>query len=309
MLDSPWFLGLAPLLGWCLDAVIRTRVFGPPLVPTWASRATQKLEFVMRTGLGDRPRHAGDVLVLWIMVLVWLAGVALSKGALIFGGSIAQFVVWTGMYFLLISVRRRAGAGAEILRSLAQGRTDLARGWLEHIDSAPADDEVTTLSREAIGRLAAGILESGLMPVFWGVALGPAAGGAAVCVHEVARYARRSAEPGEELWFGALRMERWLSWPISWLAAIVLYLVVRLGGGDRGATLAGYFNFRHERPAERLGHALVHGLGLERYRTPEGIVDPVVPEDIQRGLVLLWATTFLGTVLCSAFSCLVFWLG
>jgi cobalamin biosynthesis protein CobD/CbiB len=299
---SPWFLGLAPLLGWCLDAIVRSRRIGP-LLPNWAARTTGRLEFVMRTGLPDKPLRAGDILVLWIMVLAWIVGWVLSKGSWVLFGAFGQFVVWTAMFFLMISVRRRAGAGRDIQASLMAQRPDLARGWLEHIDHRPADDEPTTLARAGVGRMAEGILETTLLGVFWGVLLGPAAGLAAVCVHEVARYGRRSEDPDDPLWFGALRMERWLSWPISWLAAFVLYVVVPLGGGNRAQALAGYFNKKRERPANRLSAALIQGLGLQRVQTPDGIIDPVVPQDIQRSVVVLWAATCVATLGCAAFSC------
>ena len=306
MLDSPWYMGLAPLLGWCLDAVIRTGRLGP-LVPNWASRVTAKLEFVMRTGMQDRLQRAGDILVIWIAGMAWVAGWLVSKATWVLGGSILQFIAWTALFFLLVSVRRRGKAGVEIRQALLQDRLDVARGWLEHIDAQPGpDDEVTTLSRAAVSRMAEGILESAMLAIFWGVLLGPAAALAAVCVHEIARYGRRSEDPEDLLWFGALRMERWLSWPISWLAVLGVYLVIPLGGGSRARALAGYFNHWRDRPAGRLGAALVMGLGIERIQTPDGIVDPVKPEDIQRAVVVLWAATCVSTVALSAFSCGVY---
>lgn len=305
MIDSPWYMGLAPLLGWCLDAVIRTGRLGP-LVPLWAAKVTARLEFVMRTGMQDRLMRGGEVLVIWIAGMAFIAGWAVSKGAWILGGPILQFVAWTAIFFLLLSVRRRGKAGVEIRDSLLAGRTDLARGWLEHIDARPEDDEVTTLSRTAVARMAEGILESALLAIFWGVVLGPAAAVAAVCVHEIARYGRGSDNPEDLLWFGARRMERWLSWPISWLASVFVYLTIPLAGGSRARALSGYFNHWKLDPAPRLGAALVQGLGIERYQTPEGIVDPVKPEDIQRSVVVLWGATFLSALVLSGFSCVVY---
>ncbi len=302
MTDSPWFLGLAPLLGWCLDAVIRTGRLGP-LVPVWAAKVTARLEFVMRTGMQDRLMRGGEVLVIWIAGMAWIAGWLVSKTSLVLGGPIAQFVVWTALFFLLISVRRRGKAGVEIREALILERPDVARGWLEHIDARPEDDEPTTLARAAVVRMAEGILESALLAIFWGVVLGPAAALAAVCVHEIARYGRSSDNPDDLLWYGALRMERWLSWPISWLAAVLVYLAIPLAGGSRARALSGYFNRWQQTPARRLGAALVQGLGIERFQTPDGIVDPVKPEDIQRAVVVLWATTCLAALLLSAVSC------
>jgi cobalamin biosynthesis protein CobD/CbiB len=260
----------------------------------------------MRTGMQDRLKRAGDILVIWIAGMAWVGGWLVSKTTWVLGGPILQFIAWTALFFLLISVRRRGKAGSEIREALLQQRPDVARGWLEHIDAHPADDDPTTLSRAAVSRMAEGILESAMLAIFWGVLLGPAAALAAVCVHEIARYGRRSENPEDLLWYGALRMERWLSWPISWLAALFVYLVIPLGGGNRARTLAGYFNHWRSRPAARLGAALVMGLGIERIQTPDGIADPVKPEDIQRAVVVLWAATCLAAVLLSAFSCGVY---
>lgn len=305
MIDSPWYMGLAPLLGWCLDAVIRTGRLGP-VVPLWAAKITARLEFVMRTGMQDRMRRAGEVLVIWIAGMAWIAGWAVSEAAWVLGGSVLQFIAWTCLFFLLISVRRRAKAGVEIREALLHERPDVARGWLEHVDARPDDDEVTTLSRTAVCRMAEGILDSAMLAIFWGVVLGPAAALAAVCVHEIARYGRGSDNPEDLLWYGALRMERWLSWPISWLAAVLVYLVIPLGGGSRAGTLSGYFNQWRLRPAPRLGAALVQGLGIDRIQTPDGIIDPVKPEGIQRAVVVLWATSALAALVLSAFSCGVY---
>lgn len=301
-------MGLAPLLGWCLDAVISTRRW-QPLLPRVVNRACDRLQFVMRTGLPEHPVRGGDLIVLWIGLGAFAVGWIATQTAWIFGHShAARFIVWTAGFFLVMGVRRRAGAGMGVLRSLLGNRPDLAREWVAHLDGKPEDDSPEGLTRATVQQLAASTIEVGLLIAFWGTIFGMGVGGAAACVHLVARYGHRSETPDDPLWAGAQRTERWLTLPVSWLAMFAMYFVIPLAGGKRAQAMAGYFNGRGQAPIRRVGIAVAEGLGLTRVQTPDGIVEPIVPEDIQRAVIVLWTTTFVGTAILSGISCLVFWI-
>jgi len=160
----------------------------------------------------------------------------------------------------------------------------------------------------AVTRLAGSTIEVALLIAFWGTLFGMGVGASAACVHLIANYGRASDRPDDPLWAGAQRTERWLTLPASWLGVLSLYAVIPLAGGKRAKAMAGYFNSRGRSPIQRMGQAVSEGLGLARTQTPDGIVEPIVPEDIQRGVILLWTSTFVGTAVLSGIACLVFWL-
>ena len=96
--------------------------------------------------------------------------------------------------------------------------------------------------------------------------------------------------------------------PPSWLAIVAVYAVIPLGGGSRARTMAGYLNHFRLSPGPRIAAAVIQGLALERLEGPDGVTDPIVPEDIQRSVIVLWTATFAGALLCAAFACSAYWL-
>jgi len=307
MIDNPWWVGLAPLLGWCLDAVIRTRRW-EPLLPRLVHRAAGRLEFVVRTGLPDNPARAGEILVLWLLGGAFALGWALTQTAWIFGeGAPGKFVLWVVAFFLLFGVRRRASAGSDVMGSLLAESPDVAAQWLVHVDGHAGDGSTTAVARSTVHRMSKSVVESALLVTFWGVTFGLGVALAAGCVHELARFARRSEDPDDPIWAGALRTERWLTWPATWVAVVVVYLVIPLAGGARARAMAGFVNNRNQPPLRRLSLAVEDGLGLTVTQTVEAqVVDPIRAEDIQRSIIVLWTASFVGVAAMSGISALVF---
>lgn len=300
-------MGLAPLLGWCLDAVINTRRWRP-LLPRLMGRAAERLEFVMRTGMANKPQRAGQILVLWFLFGAFVVGWGLTQSAWIFGeGAPGKFVVWVVLFFLLFGTRRRSQAGSDVMGSLLADSPDVAGQWLAHVDGDPADGAPQTIARATVHRMSESVVEKALMVTFWGVTLGMGVALGAACIHELARHARRSENPADPLWAGALRAERWLTWPAAWVSVIVVYLVIPLAGGARARAMAGYLNHKGEAPLRRIALGVESGLGVTRTQTVEQqVVDPIAPEDIQRSVIILWTASFVGVAAMSGITAAVF---
>ncbi len=305
--DNPWWVGLAPLLAWCLDAVVRTRRW-EPLVERAVQRATKRIEFAMRVGMKGNLVRGGEILVLWLMGGAFLIGWSLTQVGYILGeGAYGQFAVWTVGFFLLFGIRRRSAAGSDVMASLLHGNDEVARQWLEYIDGDPGDGTPPVVARATIARMSEGVVERAILATFWGITLGLGVAAAAVVVHELARFARSSADPNDPLWVGALRTERWVAWPASWIAVVVIYVIIPLAGGARARAMAGFLNHVGEPPLRRLSLAVEAGLGLQKTQTVEGkILDPCVPEDIQRSVIVLWTASAVGVAALSGVCTLVF---
>ncbi|MCP4870244.1 MAG: cobalamin biosynthesis protein [Proteobacteria bacterium] len=306
-MDNPWWVGLAPLLGWCLDAVINTRRW-EPLLPRLVQRGGERLEFVMRTGLAGKPERAGLILAAWLLGGTWVIGWGITQTAWVFGeGAPGKFVVWVILFFLLFGTRRRSAAGGDVMRSLLAENADVAGQWLHHIEGEPVDGSPQAIARATVHRMSESVVEKALLVTFWGVTLGMGVALMAACVHELAGHSRRSDSPDDPLWKYTLKAEYWLTLPAAWFSVIVVYLVIPLAGGSRARAMAGFLNHKGSAPLRRIALGVESGLGVTQTQTVEQkVVDPIAPEDIQRSVIILWTASFVGVAAMSGITALVF---
>lgn len=301
-IDLPWYVGLAPLLGWLLDAVVRAgRLDGA--VSRFGQRLTARLEFAMRAGEGEEPVRGGLFLVGLLAAggAIW-AWVLLSA-ARIFFGPLGIFVATTAIFFLIFDTRRIATAALAVERQLLEGREEDAERGVRSLGGRAGSRDLVSLSGAGIFAVSDNLLLLLLTPILWGTLLGPIGGAAVFGVVAVVHQSRMSDEDAT-LWTWPERIAGWLSTPALWLGGFLLQLMSPLVGMARRDFFNALIHKRVSAPTDRLRAALVGGFKLgEDVGGPREGVAPS-PSDIQRAVVLLWTSSFLLVALGTGLRCL-----
>ena len=296
--DYPIWMGLAPLLGFLLDALFgdlrKRHVFADQV-----TQAGRRFELISRTTLKSRPRMGG---VFW---LVWVVGAAmfLAYAAENLAWSLfemeGRFVAHVVIILMLLRLRRMTTDAIQVQIDLEAEAPRRARERLQSMGTEASSFADEDIAGAAIARLSRGLLEGVLIPLVF-VLFGPAIATGAVAARELGSYIYAEGDPDDPFYRPALRVDDLVGSFAGWFGALVLQLVFPVVGGDKKTAFAGWLNRAGDPPEIRLSAVLARGLGLgPEARGPEG-GDPPRPTDIQRTVVLVWVTA-LATATSSAF--------
>lgn len=304
LLEQPWYIGLAPLLGWLLDAVVRTGPLDGSIDRT-LGRLVGRLEFAMRTGMGEQLKHAGAILSAWVGGSAAVGAWALVAVGIVLGGPVGRFVATAALFFAILDTRSRASDALGVERMLLAGRDVEAEAELRRMGNAPSDPSPGALAGAGVLAVSDGLLLRVFVPLVWGLVFGPIGGAAAFGLVAVILRRRVSSEEDQSIWHWPDRLENWLSWPAAWVANICLQVVAPVAGVRRGDVFSAFIHRPALRPGDRLRAAFVGGfhLGEEVGGPRDGVA--AVPSDIQRAVVLMWTSSFLLLALGTALRCLV----
>lgn len=289
MVDFPWYMGMAPLLGWCLDAVVPTRRFDS-FLPQAVERTAERMEFVLRNAFPEKPQQGGWALALWVGLSAWLLGWALTAGAWIVLGHYFAFAAWTLIFYLAFTVRGRARAALRIQTALNQEQNDVALAWLQFIGGEAPSNDTEAISAAGVRQIAQSVVRSAVLPLFWGLLLGAGGALAALTVQELAQ---RATDEGSDdpFWAPIRQLGGWLTVLPSWAALVCIQTTIAFAGGHRGATMAGFLNRFRDPPLSRVSSAVAYGLNLGK---PAGGTEDgrdVTPRDLHRATIVLWTST------------------
>jgi cobalamin biosynthesis protein CobD/CbiB len=305
MVDFPWYMGMAPLLGWCLDAVVGSRRLDP-LFPGVVRRSATRFEFVLRQAFPNNPERAGWMLVLWIGAAAWLLGWILTSGSWVLAGHSISFAVWTALFFIALSVRSQATSGLQMQRALETEHDESAAEWLRSLgEKGELGDDREALAGASVRQLAHSIVRSALLPLFWGLFLGAGGALAALAVHLVARETTED-QLDDPFWKSVNQAEVWITTAPSWLALVFIQTALPFAGGQRGPAMAGFLNRYKERPLDRIAAAVAYGLNLGPSAGGHEDGMEVSPTDIHRATILLWTATALGATATSLAASLLY---
>jgi len=298
VVDFPWYMGMAPLLGWCLDAVVASRRLDP-LLPNAVRRSAARFEFVLRQAFPDNPGRAGWMLVLWIGAAAWLVGWMLTSGSWVLAGHSVSFAAWTALFFLVLNVRGQATAGLQMQRTLDAEDSERAAEWLHLLgESATIDGGDEALAGAGVRQLSHSVVRSAILPLFWGLLLGAGGALAALAVHLVARQSTEE-QLSDPFWQSVNRADVWMTTAPSWVALVFIQTALPFAGGQRGPAMAAFLNRYRERPLDRVAAAVAYGLDLGPSSGGHEDGANVSSADLHRATVLLWTSTALAAAAAS----------
>lgn len=302
--DLPWWMGLAPLMGFLLDALLGgTRA--EELVHGWIRRNVPRMDFVMRQAFGGPTAKAGYGLAIWYGLIAFCGAWFLSVLGRIVYEDYGLFLVRSLLFLFLFSARRLTIVGIQTLAQLSAGDLDGTRRTLWAIGVNAQDEDVNSLSGTAVKALSGGMLGAAFIPLFWGLG-GAELAATALAVHLVARQGVGQPADAQEMWDGAARVDRWLSWPAAWLAGIVVPIVIGLVGGRRTTALATFVTRKSLPPTDRLASALAKGFGFGEAAGGYEDGPECSPADVQRVIQVLFLAGMAGAVVASGLAVLGF---
>jgi cobalamin biosynthesis protein CobD/CbiB len=292
LFEQPWYVGLAPLMGWLLDSVLRTGSFDGTLDRA-VRRLVARLEFAMRTGLSDQPKQAGIVLSLWMAGCGAVAAWALVSTGIVLGGPVGRFVASTLVFLLILDSRGRASEGLRCEALLLEGRHEEAARHLRGLGVQPLFQTEGGLAGAGVMAVSDGLLFGVLVPLFWGLLLGPMGGAAAFGIVAVGLRARVSEEEDAALWAWPERIVDLLAVVPAWIGNLTLQLVAPIGGARRGDVFNAFIHRSGLRPHERLRGGFVGGFRLDEEAGGLRNHEPPHPGHIRRAVILMWTSSFL----------------
>ena len=305
MVDFPWYMGMAPLLGWCLDAVVSSRRLDP-LLPHAVRRSAARFEFVLRQAFPNNPERGGWMLVLWIGAAAGLIGWVLTSGSWVLAGHSVSFVAWTTIFFMALSVRSQATTALQMQHALDDEGSENAPGWLRLLgETRQVGESDEALAGAGVRQLSHSIVSSALLPLFWGLVLGAGGALAALAVHLVARQ-NSADQTNDPFWQSVHRAGVWLTVAPSWVALFFIQTTLPFAGGKRGPAVAGFLNRYREQPLDRVAAAVAYGLGLGPSAGGHEDGEDVSSADLHRATVLLWTTTALAAAAATLAAALLY---
>jgi len=295
-------MGLAPLLGFLLDALLGgTRL--DRLVPDWVARVTPRAQFVSRNAAGSASRVAGWGVGLWVgglaVVFAWLA----SLLGYVLYQEYGLFLMRSLVFLLLFGARGLTARGIEALVQISSGDMTAAKQSLAVLGARPRSDDPESLFGESVRALAGATLGATLIPLFWGVVGGSTLAAGALAVHLAAQFVAQSAGDETPMNTAIARLDQLISLPAAWVGGLVFPLVVSLVGGRRTAAAGAFFGAANLPPRERLANAICRGFELV---TPEGSDGPIASGgDVQNVVQVLFVGGFVCALLLSGVSVLL----
>lgn len=302
LLDQPWYIGFAPLLGWLLDAVVRAGPFDGA-VDRGVARLVARLEFAMRTGMGEQPREAGAILSAWVGGSAAIGAWALVAAGIVLGGPVGRFVASTAVFFAILDSRSRASDALGVEQLLVAGRDRDASERLRSLGNVPAEETPASIAGAGVLAVSDGLLLRVFVPLVWGLAFGPIGGALAYGVVAVTLRRRVSEEEDQRLWHWPDRLVDVLAWPAAWVANLCVQAVAPIAGVRRADVFTAFIHRPSLRPFERLRAAFVGGFRLgEDVGGPRDGAIPT-PADLQRSVVLMWTSSFVLLAVGTALRC------
>lgn len=294
MFHDPTYLAFAPLLGWFLHAILR---LGPleGWLERWFERLAAQREFVARQAFPGDPERGGLAALVMIVVLVGFAAWALRAMGYILGQHDGRLVADVLIWLSLFSVRKRAFAGLDVMRSLAAGQTAQGREQLRGIGGElPDDADQEAVAGRTVWRLGESIVDAGVLPLIYGALFGTPAGAAALAIAVLARRLRRTA-PDDPFGKVPRQVDALLQAPAAAAGGGLVRLLSAAVGGQPDKAGWAWANSTALAPPARVARTVVGGLNLGPAAGGATEGKAVVVEDIQRSVLLLWGTTFAAT--------------
>ena len=292
-------MGLAPLLGFLLDALLGGTRLDEQL-EGWVQRSMPRIEFIVRNAFGGPTIQAGYGMAIWLagaaIVTAWLMGVV---GYVLFQ-EYGLFLARAVIFLLLFTARRLTARGIEVLLLISSGDFTGARHSLRRMGPSVHRDDTDSLSGAAVLRLSGATLGATLVPLFWGLIGGSTLAAGALVLHIGALQRPDDVDDAQPMWQALERINGWVTTPAAWVGGLVFPLAVTLVGGRRTAALGAFLGDGRESPSDRLGRAVSRGLQL-RTREDDGALIAGANE-VQKVVQMLFIGGFLCAVTVSTLS-------
>ncbi len=298
MNDFPWWMGLAPLLGFLFDALVGGTKLDD-MIEDWVRRSVPRVEFLMRNAFGGPSGLAGWGLALWIGAIAVTVSWALSLLGYVIYEEFGVFAVRAAIFTLLFTARRLTARGIEVLVLVSSGEFGQARAALRRLGPTTEADDMDAMFGATVDRLAGATLGALLIPLFWGLIGGSTLAAGALALHLVALQRVDGEEGATPMWDVIARVDRWFTTPAAWLGGLVYPFVVHFVGGRRTTALAAFVGAPGELPASRLGRAIGKGFGLQSREEDGAVIASAgaVQQVVQ--------TLFIGGFVCAVATALV----
>ena len=299
-------MGLAPLMGFLLDALLGgTRA--EEVAHGWIRKNVPRMDFVMRSAFGGPTARAGYALVLWYALIAFCGTWLVSTLGRVVYEAYGLFVARALLFTFLFSARRLTVVGIQALGQLSAGDTEATRRTLWALGYSGPERELSAVSGATVRVLSGGLLGAAFIPMFWGLP-GAELAAAGLAVHLAARQGVGQPDEADPMWNAARRVDRWVSLPAAWLAAIVVPVVIGVVGGRRTTAVATFVTRSALQPADRLASALARGFALGEDAGGYEDGPESRPGDVQRVIQVLFLAGMAGAVLSAGLGMLIFWL-
>ncbi len=304
--DFPTWMGLAPLLGFLLDALfgdLRSRHHYAEQV----TRAGRRLELIARTALRPTPRVAGLFWLVWVVGAAMLLAWGIETIAWSFFEMEGLFASHAFITLGILRLRRMTTDASLVRMDLEAEAPRRARERLSKMGTEATSFADEDIAGAAIARMSRALLEGALLPLVF-VLFGPPVAAGAVAARELGSYIWDEAEdPDDAFYRPALAADTIVGTFAGWWGALLMQTILPIVGGNKHTAFAGWLNQADKPPEMRLSAVVARGLGLgPEARGPEG-GEPPRPNDIQRAVVLVWITALVmaalsATILSAAFK-------
>ncbi len=263
-------MGLAPLLGFLLDALLGgTRL--DDVVEAQVQRLARRAQFVVQRAFGGPTVAAGRALAIWVggaaIVVAW----GLSTAGYVVQQEYGVFFVRSLLFLLLFTARRQTARSIEALIAIASEDRDAARLAVRRLGRATDADDPDALQGSLVQAMGVSTLGAVLVPVFWGFLGGSTLAAGALAVHVLASMRPLGPQGANDQWETLDRIDGWVSLPAAWLGALIYPAVLTTVGGRRTPAFAGFASSPRLTPKERLAKALERGFALPE-REDDGAV-------------------------------------
>ncbi len=305
-------MGLAPLLAWCLEAVVPSNRFENQL-PEALRRSAARMEFVVSQAFPGQPGRAGWLLTLWLAGGIWLVGWMASSGAWVIVGHFITFCVWTLLLYVGIDIRGRVGQALKIREALSRGDLEGARARLPLLSRKPSDhpnieteppETDKDIAAATISSLFRGSLGAVAVPLFWAAPLGAAGAITTRCLHLLAEDHRKDQS---KLWAPLRTTGRLIEAGPAWLMGLLVQPSIRFAGGSSDDALSGFLNATSLPYPDRVLLALNRGLGLNLEARELDPDRPPNASDIHRACIVLWVLSAAFALVSTTVCCIVYW--
>ena len=254
MNDLPFWMGLAPLLGFLLDALFGgTRIDEVVHRSIW--RALPRMEFAMKQAFRGRPERVGYGLLAWFAGVACVGAWLVSVVGWTLYGAYGLFVARALLFLVFFSARGLTMRGIEALVRLSSQDFAGARAALSGLPGQRLPDEIGALCGGVSRHLSAGTLGAVFVPLFWGLIGGAPLAAAALAVHIVAETRHGRPEDEDAIWAAVARVDSYVTLPAAWLGGLVVPVVIGVVGGRRSTAFAGFVTNKGLAPGERLASA------------------------------------------------------
>jgi len=295
-------MGLAPLLGFLLDALLGgTRL--DDVIAGQVQRLAQRAQFIVQRAFGGATPTAGYALTVWVAG----AAVGLAWAAAVLGYVLQQeygvFFVRSALFLLLFNARRQTARSIEALITISSGDHEGARLAIRRLGRATDADDADALQGSLVQAMGVSTLAAVLIPAFWGLIGGSTLAAGALAVHVLAGMRPLGPQGQSGQWEAIERIDRWVSLPAAWVGALVYPGLLPVVGGRRTPAIAGFIRAPQLAPKERLATALERGFALDTREDDGAVV--ATASHVQRAVQGLFVGGFACVSVVAALSALL----